>query len=352
MPRAGFALLLFVSGTCFAAPVEKPPSRSWTFAFRFENDLFANTDQHYTNGIKLNWVSPDLDWFRDLPWLRQDKSLQNSIDAGLKMLPFSGDQRRTRHITISVGQLMFTPRDTQATALIPNDRPYAGWLYGSIFFDSKTYNKLDAFGLQAGFTGPWSLAEQTQNFVHRLRGFKTAKGWDNQIKTEPAFAFIYDHKHRYIPSRDFLRRWGLDAISEVGAAAGTAFTHVNAGFEVRAGWNLPADFGTSLIRPGSESNAPADRSDPRYQDKIKSLSFYVFAAVDGRLVLRDIFLDGNTFTDSPSVHKKLLVGDFILGASLSYRRWKFSYSHVLRTEEFRGQDGTQKFGSITISYTY
>ncbi|MBC2703616.1 MAG: DUF2219 family protein, partial [Desulfobacula sp.] len=31
-----------------------------TFSFYFENDLVADTDQHYTNGIKLSWISHDL----------------------------------------------------------------------------------------------------------------------------------------------------------------------------------------------------------------------------------------------------------------------------------------------------
>lgn len=343
---------LLLSCAAFGARAAKPPSKSWTFDLQFENDLFANTDQHYTNGIKLSWVSPDLDWFRDLPWLQRDFKLQRSIKHALQWLPYSDDPNRQRHVTVSVGQLMFTPSDIQTRTLIPNDRPYAGWLYGSISFDTKTFNVLDSFGLQAGFTGPWSLAEQTQNFVHSVRGIPTAKGWDNQIHTELAFALIYDHKHRYIFNQDFLEKWGVDAISDLGAAAGTAFTFARAGLEVRAGWNLPADFGTSLISPGGETSAPADRADPRYQNRIKSFSFDVFAAADGRVVLRDIFLDGNTFTDSPSVDKKLLVGDFVVGASFSYRRIKLAYSHVLRTEEFKGQNGPQKFGSITFSFTY
>ncbi len=341
--------LLFLAGPVLAA---KPPSDSWTFGFRFENDLFADTDQLYTNGIKLSVVSPDLEWFKQLPWLKQDAPVQNVIKAGLRHLPFSERPDRQRHVSLSVGQLMYTPRDTQTTAVIPDDRPYAGWLYGSAAFHSKSYKRLDTFELQAGFTGEWSLAQEAQDLIHSIRDIDKARGWDNQIDTELAFALIYDHKHRYIPDLDFTRKWGIDAISSVGAAAGTAFTHINAGFEVRAGWNLPADFGTSLIRPGGEMSAPADRADARYQNKIQSLSFHAFAAVHGRAVLHDIFLDGNTFSDSHSVDKEFLVGDFIAGVSFSYRRFKVSYSHVIRTEEFQEQPEDQMFGSISISYTY
>lgn len=341
---------LLISAAAHAA--KKPPSESWTFTGRFENDLFANTDQFYTNGIKLNWVSPDLEWFRELPWLQQDAPLQNALNKGIQHLPFSDKKNRQRHVSLSIGQKMYTPANTQVTTLIPDDRPYAGWLYGSAAFHSKSYKRLDSFEIQAGFTGDWSLAQEAQDLIHSIRNIEKARGWDNQIDTELAVALIYDHKYRYIPDMDFTRKWGFDAISSVGGAVGNAFTHINAGFEFRAGWNLPADFGSSLIRPGGETNAPADRADPRYQDRFKSFSFHLFAAVNGRAVLHDIFLDGNTFSDSHSVKKETFVGDFVVGISLSFRRLKIAYSHVLRTKEFRRQKETQEFGSISISYTY
>ena len=48
-------VLFFI--VCFSFPVfaDKPPHESWTFSFGFENDLFADTDRFYTNGIKLKF---------------------------------------------------------------------------------------------------------------------------------------------------------------------------------------------------------------------------------------------------------------------------------------------------------
>ena len=188
-PVLVLTVLLFMP---WAADAARPPSDSWTFTFRFENDLFANTDRLYTNGIKLNWVSPDLEWFRQLPWLKKDATLQNAIKKGLGHLPFENEGRQ-RHVSLSIGQMMYTPRDTQATVLIPDDRPYAGWLYGGIAFHTKSYKRMDVFGIQAGFTGEWSLAHQAQDFIHSIRDIKKARGWHNQIDTEPAVALIYDH---------------------------------------------------------------------------------------------------------------------------------------------------------------
>jgi len=78
----------------------------------------------------------------------------------------------------------------------------------------------------------------------------------------------------------------------------------------------------------------------------------LFGGTSGRLVFRDIFLDGNTFSDSHNVDGKLLVGDFVLGASLIYNKFKLSYAQVLRTRGFDRQNSGQNFGSISLSYTY
>ncbi len=345
-------LCLLLAVACVPARAEKPRENSWTFAFQFENDLFAGTDRYYTNGIKLTWISPQLQWFQNLPWLKRHSSMGHLVDRVVSLLPFASDPQRQRNISFSIGQKMYTPSDISQRALIPNDRPYAGWLYGSAAFHSETYRRLDTFEIEAGLTGPWSLAQQAQDLVHDVRGLPEAQGWNNQINTEPGIDLIYEWKYRLLPRTDFHGRWGVDSVVNAGAAVGNIFTHVDAGVEFRFGWNLPTDFGTALIRPASETEAPSDTRDPRYDPSGNSFGFHVFAAAEARLVARDIFLDGNTFSHSHSVRKEPLVGDFMVGASVTYRRFKLSYAQVLRTKEFRGQQGDQKFGSVTISYTY
>ena len=338
-----FALCLVLSGNARAD--HHAPEKSWTFTFRFENDLFAGTDRNYTNGIKLSWISPDLTRFRDSNVLPEwSKQIVNR-------LPYSQVEGLQRNIVFSIGQNIFTPENLKTRGLIINDRPYAGWLYGSAAFHNKNYRHLDTFEIQAGFVGPMSLAEEAQNLVHELRGIDQANGWDNQIKNEPGLNLVYEHKDRILTPVT-LSGFGFDAITHYGGALGNVSTYANAGMEARLGWNLPTDFGTSLIRPGGETNAPADTQDPRYQQPGHGFSLHAFAAASGRLVLRDIFLDGNTFRDSHSVTKEVLVGDLVLGVSLIVDSVKVSYAQVLRTREFAGQDHNHYFGSVSISYTY
>ena len=83
------------------------------------------------------------------------------------------------------------------------------------------------------------------------------------------------------------------------------------------------------------------------------IPFKVSYSDGGKSVVKtDIFLDGNSFANSHSIDKEPLVGDALVGASLTLRNWKLSYSQALRTSEFEGQHGVHKFGSISLSYTF
>jgi hypothetical protein len=317
---------------------------SWTFSFHFENDLFADTDQNYTSGVKLSWVSPDLTRFRD------NEKLPAWIYPYIEVLPFINEPDRERNVVISVGQSIFTPQDIERSDLITDDRPYAGWLYLGLGFHSKTESQLDTMEIQLGVVGELSLARQTQTLVHELRGFSTPKGWQHQLENEPGVNLVYERNWR-IQIGGGERGLGLDVIPHMGAALGNIYTYANLGLELRTGWNLPQDFGTSTIRPGGDTNDPVAKSDPRRADDT-GFGFHLFAFGDGRAVARDIFLDGNTFADSHSVDKETFVADLAFGAALIYGRFKLSYAKVFRTREFVGQPSSHRFGSITLSFTF
>lgn len=329
------------STLCVAA---ENPSEASTVTFTFENDLFAGSDNQYTNGMQLGWLSPDLKHYAD------EQRLPRLLLPLVNLVPFSNQPDRQHNIGFTLGQLTFTPGDTQARGVVLDDRPYAGWLYGGLSFISKGDAVLDSFELQLGVVGPASLAEEAQAFVHEIRGFDTPRGWSHQLSNEPGIDLIYQHKRRVLRSAGN-EGIGYDVITTVGGALGNIFTYLNAGVETRVGWNLPSDFGTSLILPGGDTNAPNATSDPRLRNQGR-VGLYVFAAVAGRLVARDIFLDGNTFASSHSVDKELLVGDAVVGASLVLSRWKLSFSRALRTQEFTRQPDEHNFGSISLSYTF
>ena len=137
----------------------------------------------------------------------------------------------------------------------------------------------------------------------------------------------------------------------VGGALGNIYTHAALGSELRVGLNLPDDFGTPVIGPSDSTPSPVEGAEQEVRSRL-DLGLYLFARAEGRLVARNIFLDGNTFADSHSVDKKPAVADLSVGASVNYKNSKVTYAVVYRTEEYYGQNGPQIFGSITLNFAF
>lgn len=306
--------------------------------FQYENDLLSGTDRYYTNGVRLSYTSPAL---RDqIPW---------AADALEWLYPF--DPGADARLHVSLGQNMFTPGDIEIAELIPDDRPYAGWLYAGIGlnveawqdFFGKRFNRQDALELELGVVGPASFAEETQKFVHDLIGSPKPKGWDNQLKNEPGLLIVLERKLRTPPLS-----WGslqMDAIPTVNVSLGNVETSGGLGGIVRLGQGLEADYGPPMIRPNLTGRT-------FFKQPAQAFNWYVFAGTEGRLVARDIFLDGNTFRDSHSVDKKHVVGTFQAGAAASYHNVRLTFSYIVRTREFEGQGSRDHFGAVSVSYRF
>jgi hypothetical protein len=325
-----------------AEPTESSASTPATLIIIEENDYFAGTDEHYTNGTKLMWISGDLKHYAD------DQRLPRFVLPYLGVLPFVNTPGQQYNVALSLGQNMYTPDHTQVSVPQPHDRPYAGWSYFSLALHAKTVRQLDTFETTVGMVGPSSYAAQTQNDFHTLIGDLPSLGWSHQIHDEVGAMLTW--QRTLIAKRvDFGHDLAWDFLPHVRATAGNVETLAAAGFETRIGYELPRDFGTSLIQPGGGVSEPAAENDARTQP---FFGMHLFAGAEGRAVARNIFLDGNTFQDSPRVTKYPLVGDLFAGAGMEMGRFTLVYTQVLRAEEFRGQKKPQMFGSISLAMTF
>ncbi len=345
MPRSLLTLALLAAGSlCLASFVPALPVQAqeetvlpWTVNIHFENDLFTGTDRNYTNGVKLSLISPDLCSF-----VESGKLPEWSLPYIAK-LPFinNPDPELKRKVEFSLGQNIYTPADIVRHDLIRDDRPYAGWTYFATAFHSRSQARMDTIELQLGMLGPSSFADETQKAVHDLRDLQRPNGWDHQLKNEPGLMAIYERKWQVAP---FFSRgaFAMDAITHLGCAVGNIATYANTGFETRLGWNLPDDFGANLIRPAGNTRFSAKQQ----------RGGYLFAALNSRAVLQDIFLDGNTFAHSHSVSKKPFVADLAGGAALYFKQFKLTWTQILRTSEFDGQPDNHSFGSLTLSFFF
>ncbi|MEE4376648.1 MAG: lipid A deacylase LpxR family protein [Candidatus Competibacteraceae bacterium] len=310
-----------------AAVAQQPPRG--TFNLLIENDKFTGTDRHYTNGVQLSYLSGK---DRVPRWLRNTARYLPGIQTTAAL--------RTGYV---LGHSIFTPDDITTAEPLPDERPYAGWLYGGVALVAETENRLDTWELDLGIVGPSARGEEVQNSFHRLIGVNEANGWDNQLKDEFGYALIYERKWRNLWEH---RRtgFGLDLIPHIGGSLGNVGTYLDLGATLRIGNDLPNDFGAPRIRPslpGSNFFLPRD-----------NFGWYLFAGVSGRAVAYTIFLDGNTIKNSLSVDREPLVGDLQAGLVTNLGWARLAYTYVYRTREFKGQEEPDHFGSIGLSVKF
>lgn len=258
-----------------------------------ENDLFAPrapsakpADYEYTAGTRVSWTSANVRW-----WANR---LGDSTDAA----------RRT---VWEAGQEIYTPRH-DAPEPLPGERPYAGWLYGSVRAMETGPRRTRALTLQLGVTGAPSLAEPVQTTLHRLAGYRAPLGWKHQLPFEPGIILRYGESWR-------LTQGAIDSGPEWEAELGNVLTGARAGVHARIGGRR----------------------------------VYVLAAAREEWVARNLFLDGSTFRDGPRVRKRPFVAQAEAGAGARIGRVGIEYRAVFRGREYRTQEAAHGWGSIAIT---
>ena len=316
-----------------------------TLVFYFENDLFYSTDRYYTNAVQFRAISPPL------RSLKSNKIFGDSLDGLMGQAEDLQDDTLQYNMSVGMGQIIFTPDDTDARELQKDDRPYAGHLYGFIALHAKQQHMMDTAELALGIVGPSALGENAQNGIHRLRNLDTANGWNNQLHDEPTLMLTWTRNYRLNPDA-VNSGWTWDILPYHSVSVGNVLTQAAVGSEVRWGWNLPGSFATSQIRPGSGIDAPATGFLSPKREKAPTWGWYLFGGMEGNAVAHNIFLDGNTWRDSHSIDKRPLVGELNIGMAVIYEGMRISYNHVYRTKEFYGQKSEQNFGSITLAIPF
>jgi len=338
---AALTLLSILSGATVRGDGQE--TSAGTLGAYFENDFFSGTDRYYTSGVKLSWSSRDLQKLSDSPYAGPLLPVFNKV-------PWINQRDFQKNLVFSLGQNIYTPDKTEIAGLIENDRPYAGWLYLGVGVVWKNAEVRNSIVLDIGVVGPWSFAEETQRFVHDVRDLDDPKGWDNQLRNEIGFTLAYERSWRW-PKTEHRSGPGWEILPHAGVALGTVRTHANMGAELRIGLNLPDDFGTPAIGPAATTSTPVDGWQAAYRSRI-DFGMYLFTRIEGRAVGRNIFLDGNTFTNSHSVDRNIFVADLSAGVAMNFKNTKIAYALVYRTKEFKDQVEGQVFGTVSLNWTF
>lgn len=336
----GLARLLALSLAWFLVGAPAPASaqllatnQGRVFSVLEENDLIVRTDRHYTQGIKLSF-------------LQSDGVAPGGVARIAARMPTLGYTPNALKFGYQIGQSMYTPSNIRASQPIPNDRPYGGWLYTGFILQRRGETAggtpvLENFALDLGIIGPESLAEEAQTWVHELRGLHVPKGWDNQLKTEPGINLKYERSYLFRSS--WTGAFAVDLIPRAGFSLGNVDTSARAGAMLRAGWNLPGNFGLQTIDSLTTPEGGLPPGDVNWR---KNLGFYGFLGAEGRAVGHNVFLDGNLWRGGPHVEKEPLVGEMRAGFAVRLGRCTIGYTYVARTPEFRLQPQHDSYGSV------
>ncbi len=335
-----FFSLVMVTGNAVA---ENPlPGRVSEDADQFvtltsENDkFFGNSDRNYTNGAQINytrlydkpsnWVS----WLDDkLPFLDLDGPVATSY---------------------TFGQQFFTPDNAGRPYAQPGQQPFSGFLYGKVGITAYKPDYTDTYELTAGMVGPSAQGEFVQKTYHQAFDYYKPNGWDYyQLNDEPILNLSFTRRHSGAlewKSTILGQEWFADAAPHYGFAVGTAYDYANIGGIVRFG---PAsaqsmDF-PALSVPGLPGGNVFTKTGNWFD-------WYVFAGVDGRAVARNIFLDGNTWQNSWSVDKKVLVGNATAGLTVVTGDIRTSLAVTQETKMYKTQPEDHVYGAINLGYRF
>lgn len=254
-------------------------------------------DYEYTHGLAVSWDA------------------RRPVD--------DGGRHRARW---EVGQRIYTPR-RDAAEPIPGERPYAGWLYGAWERMTRSARTQSRLRIEAGITGPPSLAEPVQSAFHRIAGHQEQLGWEHQLGLEPGVIVSYGRERRVTAIGDGRRR--LEVLPSWLLRAGNVRTGAEAAVRARVGLGA----GDTWTGAGAA----------------RGVSGWMEAGARQEAVLRDLFIDGNTYAGrSPGLHRRTWVAQGEAAFGIRWRRAEVEYRAVLRGREYETQTEPHPYGSIRI----
>jgi hypothetical protein len=326
-------LLTLAIADCAAQPASAYRG-AWTVTL--ENDMFTGSDNNYTDGFGISWVSNEIGTYDEQSFVRRWGKFWS-------FLPFVGDAGSRTYVSWSLAQEMNTPDDITVANPPLDDQPYSGILY----LESVVYARKDrwahAWQLKIGVVGPAAQAEHMQKWIHRRVGSDAPMGWDTQLPNEPVFNVGYTGAYM-LAQGDLGQSAGWRVIPAVSAGLGNYFTGAGIGLYGEVGWNLIDALGGTALRQGFNAAStvgvgPVDRW---------SVSFS--GGLMGYGVVHYLPLDGTVFSDSRSVNSEPFIAMLTFGVTARYSRFVFFAGRTYYTKTFDTERSRVSFGTMSVSW--
>lgn len=331
------AALLALLSLCAAGWVNRSVAAGdEAITLSLENDTLTGSDNNYTNGLGVTWVSSDLDSYDEDTFVSKWGRFWN-------FLPFVEDQGYRTYASWTVAQEMHTSDDIEITNPPEGDQPYAGILYVDSVLYARSERWAHAWELKLGVVGPASQADNVQKDFHELIGGVEPRGWDTQLPDEPVINIGLTTAHLWAEGNaGGSAKWRLVPVGHVGL--GTYFTGVGLGMYGELGWNLVDALGGTALREGLNAASTVGVG------PVDGWSVSFFGGFGGHAIAHYLPLDGTVFEDSRSVDTKPFVGNVSLGMAVRHGRFALSLATTFSTDAFDTQQKAAEFGTLSVSW--
>jgi hypothetical protein len=316
-----------------------------TFTLQEEDDSLVSSalrsDRGYTNGTRLlgNWIPP----------------AGSRLDTIASMF-CHGDLDCNRMVTAGIGQNMYTPENLARSTIIVGDRPYGGWLYGTMMFDTTRPTMNDHIEVSAGVIGRDSYAAEAQIFVHKhvTPSATDPAGWHNQIGEWAALLASYERRVKLVSlSRADQLDW-FDLTPALAGTVGNVFDSAGASATLRLGYNLPPHFIAPIpaVRLATPSDAIHEEA-ARKRVARPNWDVYVYVVANASYTAHNVFID--TEDDTYRIRRLPWGREHRAGASVRVHNFRLAYQYTWRSSEFRplvhflGPSRAHSYGMLMMS---
>lgn len=317
-----------------------PKLGNWFGLLHIENDL-GISDQNYTDGERL-----------------EIGKVVSSVGC-LDVLTFG---TASKIVAGHIGLSIYTPTDISWPAIIPDERPYAGWLYAGVQLASQRWEDDEELVNRWRSTIRWELslgalgdpgAGAIQRWFHYIKPVNSANpiGWQKGLHVETLPALYVSAKWLESMFR-FSRYFDISSMAQL--ELGNVFTRAHLGGMVRLGYYRDGD-GPGAPIPAALETPDEHKEDPSANAQV--IELFAFSRASTALVVWNGMLQGGNFfsrAGSPhTVEPRRIVPQTEIGAQFTHSRFFINASHLWRGPEvdtLHGDPFGHRYSQVQVGF--
>jgi len=302
------------------------PSYADGWLFGMHNDVISDEDGNYTNALFINYTA-EAPAFNNKFWQALTAFDPNALKYAANY---------------QFGQKMWTPSDISATTPQPNERPYAGLLFGEASVLGYSTVSSYRLSLLLGTVGEQSKAGDTQKSIHEAIDATTPEGWDYQVENEIVYQVTAEADQ--LVGRPLMLIGESDLSIYQRLAVGNFQSELAFGSTVRWGSNLGANYNNLSLHPH------------RLQGMLlppNSSGAMLFATAEIRYRYNDITIEGDTPDEVPEITLNHVQATAAAGILAYYNNVGIKFSVVAMSPDY--EEDTHKeyiVGSLGLFWQF